>query len=113
MIIPQRLWGKERWNNLPIPLGGIANEILTVDGVVYRLAQPDIVPGTPRLPSIEKAEHRCGRSTFFHHLRRGTLGHPERFQRAQVGDQIDAPVVILHALDRLFVAQRVVKDNPL
>ena len=71
------------------------------------------MPGAPRFPHIENAEHHGEGSTVFHHLRPGTLGHPERLQRAQVGDQVDPPFISLDLLHGLFLPHRVVKDDPL
>src|SRR5258706_14644323 len=49
-----------------------------------RLAQPDIAPRPPRFQHVELAEHEPQAVAVFHHLGKGTLGHPQRLQRAQL-----------------------------
>ena len=46
-------------------------------------------------------------------MAKGLCGHPQRLQRAQLSDQIHAPLAGLHQLHRVVLGQRVVKDDPL
>src|SRR5215813_4621464 len=112
-IVPEPRHRDQRRDDHSIAFGGIANEILAVDGIIHRLAQPYIVPWAPHFPSIENAEHRRQRATVFHHLSKGTRGHSQRLEWAQTGDQVDLTFGSPDELDSLFLAHGVVKDNPL
>ena len=77
-IIPKPLARDQRRDDLPIPFGRVANEILSIDGQIHCLAQPQVTPRTVRFPHVEKAKHRHERPPVFHHLRKGALRHPQR-----------------------------------
>jgi hypothetical protein len=53
----ERPGGQQRRYDRSIPFGGIADEVLTVNGIVQGLAQLSILPRTTGFMHIEEAEH--------------------------------------------------------
>ena len=100
------------WDDYPIAFGTIADEVLAVDSKIHRLTQPHIAPRAPRFAHVELAKHCHEAATVLHHCGKRTFGHPQGVQRIQLTDEVHTAFPSLDQLHGFFLAQRVVKDDP-